>query len=421
MNLDESFERWLAASPLDRPMSRRDMLRWTGRGAIGTSLAAFLAACSSNGSTGAGPLASASATPSLPPYANTVSIAQWPLYIDRAKGGHRPTLEAYEKKYDSTVNYREIINDNQEFFAKLYPQLSSGQDTGWDVICLADWVINRLNRAGFDEPLDWDALPKASANMLNAFRDPVYDPDNAHSVPWQGGVTGIAYHPDLVGGKITAFSDLWNEKLAGHVGMLTEMVDSMTLTLLMLGVDPQKATLDDAKHAQEKLIEQRDKGIVRQYYGQDYIDALVNKDTWASMAWSGDIFYWKYLGGAPDLEFVVPDTGGIIWASGDFIPIGAQHPADAHRFMDFFYEPKIAVQVTDWVLYMTPVEGVQDLMRQKAESSKGGTRTYYETLSDSPLLFPPEDPAQANLFEYKNFSEDEIQQYFNLFGQVTES
>jgi spermidine/putrescine transport system substrate-binding protein len=421
LNVDESFERWLAASPLDRPMSRREMLRWTGRGAMGASLAAFLAACASNGSTGGGPSTAASASPSLPPYADTVSIAQWPLYIDRAKGGHRPTLEAYEKKYDSTVDYREIINDNQEFFAKLYPQLSSGQDTGWDVICLADWVINRLNRAGFDEPLDWGALPTASANMLSAFRDPVYDPNNAHSVPWQGGVTGIAYHPGLVGGKITSFSDLWNDKLAGHVGMLTEMVDTMTLTLLMLGVDPQKATLDDAKRAQQKLIEQRDKGIVRQYYGQDYVDALVNKDTWASMAWSGDIFYWKYLGGAPDLEFVVPDTGGIIWASGDFVPIGAQHPADAHRFMDFFYEPKIAVQVTDWVLYMTPVEGVQELMRQKAQASKGGTRTYYETLSQSPLLFPPDDPAQANLFEYKNFSEDEIQAYFNLFGQVTES
>jgi spermidine/putrescine transport system substrate-binding protein len=238
----------------------------------------------------------------------------------------------------------------------------------------------------------------ATQNMLPAFRDPVYDPKNAHSVPWQG-VTGIAYYPDLVGGRIESFSDLWNAKLAGHVGMLTEMVDVMTLTLRMLGVGPQQATIDHATHVQ----------------------ALVDKDTGASMAWSGDIFYWKYLGGAPDLEFVVPDSGGVIWASGDFIPINAEHPADAHRFMDFFYEPDIAVQVTDWVLYMTPVAGVQDLMKQKAETSKGGTKQYYETLSTSPLLFPPDDPTQANLYEYKNFSEDELQQYFDLFSQVTQS
>ena len=150
--------------------------------------------------------------------------------------------------------------------------------------------------------------------MLEAFRDPAYDPGNAYSVPWQGGVTGIAYSPDLVpGGKIEAFSDLWNDGLDGHVGMLTEMVDTMTLTLLSLGVDPQTATLDDAAEAQQRLIEQRDAGIVRQYEGQGYIDNLVKKNTWASMAWSGDVFYNKYLGGADGLEFVVPQEGGVIW------------------------------------------------------------------------------------------------------------
>ena len=70
---------------------------------------------------------------------------------------------------------------------------------------------------------------------------------------------------------------------------------------------------------------------------------------------------------------------------------------------------------------LTPVAGVQDLMKQKAENSKGGTKAYYETLSSSPLLFPPDDPATANLFGYKNFSEDELQQYFDLFNQVTQS
>jgi spermidine/putrescine transport system substrate-binding protein len=417
----ESLERWMESSPLDRPLTRRELLRWTGRGALGASAAALLAACAGGKASGPGASSSPGASVTLPSFANEVSIAQWPLYIDRARGGHRPTLEAYEQRYDSDVNYRELINDNQEFFAKLYPQLNAGQSTGWDVVCLADWVISRMSKVGFTEPLHWDALPTATKNMLPAFKDPVYDPQNAHSVPWQGGVTGIAYYPDLVGGTIESFSDLWNPKLAGHVGMLTEMVDVMTLTLLMLGVDPQQATIDDATRAKDKLIEQRDAGIVRDYYGQDYVQALVDKDTWASMAWSGDVFYWKYLGGAPDLEFVVPETGGVIWASADFIPIGAEHPADAHRFMDFFYEPDIAVQVTDWVLYMTPVAGVQDLMKQKAENSKGGTKAYYETLSSSPLLFPPDDPATANLFEYKNFSEDELQQYFDLFNQVTQS
>jgi spermidine/putrescine transport system substrate-binding protein len=405
------LDRWM-----ERPIPRRRFLGGAGKGAMGLSLAAILAACSKDEEPQGG--GSPSFEP-LPPIAGSVKVAQWPLYIDRAKGGHRPTLEAFTKETGIQTDYREIISDNQNWFAKLYPQLSRGQATGWDLMCIADWLIHEMTLSDFLEPLHWDALPTAQANMLDAFRDPVYDRGNAYSVPWQGGVTGIAYYPDLVGGDITSMADLWDPKLEGRVGMLTEMVDTMTLTLLMLGIDPQTATLDDAKKAQEKLIEQRDAGIVRRYYGQDYVQDLVDKNTYASMAWSGDVFYWKYIGGAPDLEFIVPEEGGIIWASGDSIPIGAEHPADAHAFMDFFYKPEIAVQVTDWVLYMTPVEGVQDLMREKAKAASGGDRRYYETLSESPLLFPPKDPKQANLYEYKAFSGDEFEAWAALFGDVT--
>jgi hypothetical protein len=38
------------------------------------------------------------------------------------------------------------------------------------------------------------------------------------------------------------------------------------------------------------------------------------------------------------------------------------------------------------------------------------------------LQFPPEDPAQANLYDrVEELSEDEIQRYFDLFDEVTQS
>lgn len=409
MRLD--IDRWM-----ERPVPRRRFLAGAGKGALGLSLAGLLAACGDD-------QPSEASTPSdqpspFPPIEGSLKVAQWPLYIDRAKGGQRPTLETFTQETGIEVDYREVISDNRDWFAKLYPQLSRGEATGWDLMCIADWLVHQMASTDYVVPLHWDALPTAQANMLDAFRDPAYDPENTHSVPWQGGVTGIAYYPELVGGDITAMADLWDPRLEGRVGMLTEMVDTMTLTLLMLGIDPQAATIDDAARAQEKLVEQRDAGIVRRYYGQDYIDDLVQRNVHASMAWSGDVFYWKYLGGAPDLEFVVPEEGGVIWASADAIPAGAEHPADAHAFMDFFYRPEIAVQVTDWVLYMTPVQGVQDLMREKAAAASGGEARYYETLAESPLLFPPADPKQANLYEYKAFSGEEFEAWAELFSDV---
>jgi spermidine/putrescine transport system substrate-binding protein len=326
----DAFDRWMHAGPPTRPISRRDLLRSAGVGALGLSLASILAACSDDHN--AGPSSSAAASPSpLPPIAGELTVAQWPLYIDKSKG-RSPSLDMFMKESGIDVDYRTVIDDNQAFFATLVPLFESGQATNWDITALSDWVVNLMRQQGWLETLDWSALPTADETMLDAFRDPAYDPGNAHSVPWQGGVTGIAYYPDLVpGGKIEAFADLWNTELAGHVGMLTEMVDTMTLTLLMLGVDPQTATLDDAARAKDKLLEQRDQGIVRQYVGQGYIDDLVSKNNWASMAWSGDVFYYKELGGAPDLEFVVPSEGGVIWTGPLQIPVQAEHPADATR------------------------------------------------------------------------------------------
>lgn len=251
--------------------------------------------------------------------------------------------------------------------------------------------------------------------MAEPFRDVAYDPGHAHSVPWQGGVTGIGYNPQLTGRTLTSFEDLWDPAFAGHVGMLTEMVDTMGLTLLSFGIDPEQATVDDAERAQQKLLEQRDAGIVRGYYGNDYIDGLARGDLWATMAWSGDIFFLRLDN--PELEFVVPEEGGIRWVTPLEIPLGAAHPRDAHAFMDFFYRPEIAAQVTEWVGYISPGAGVQDLILEHAAESSGGTRDYLEALATSPLVFPTPD-MEANLHVYKVFSEEEEQVWNDLFGAV---
>lgn len=404
--IDGDLQRWM-----ERPVSRRDVLRGAGRGALGAgALAAFLAACGGD--------EEPAPRTALPPVAGEVSVAQWPLYIDRARGGHRPTLEAFELEHDIEVKYREVISDNQQFFATLVPFFERGQQTGWDLVALSDWVAGLMREAEWIEPMHRDRLPNVRENLLPAFRNPLYDPENGHSVPWQGGVTGIAYDPNRTGFEIRRFEDLWDERLAGHVGMMTEMVDTVSLTLLMQGVEPKDATLDDVSRATERLVEQREAGIVRGYYGQDYADEMAAGNTWATMAWSGDVFFYKHLGGLPDLEFVVPEEGGMLWVTPLEIPVGAEHPTDAHLFVDWFYRPEIAVQVTDWVLYMTPVDGVQELMREKAEESSGGTARYYETLAESPLLFPPEDPLDANLHEYHAYDGETFEAWAERFSDV---
>jgi spermidine/putrescine transport system substrate-binding protein len=403
----------LASECTSSPISRRRFLGAAGRLGAGAAAASLLAACGVGGT--AEEEVAGSKLRRLPPLARELVIAQWPFYIDQVKGSS-PTLRMFERRTGIDTTYKEVINDNQEFFAKLREPLSQGRDTGWDIITLSDWVVAKMVRLGWLETLDYSLLPNVKTNLGKAFADPAYDPGNNHSVPWQGGITGIAYNPSLTGRRISSYADLWDESFAGHVGMLTEMVDTMSITLLAMGVELEQATMDDAERAQERLLRQRDAGIVRGYYGNNYANGLSRGDLWATMAWSGDVFQLQLDN--PELQFVVPDEGGMLWATPLEIPKGAQHPRDAHAFMDFVYQPEIAAQIAEWVGYITPVPAAQEVIREHARESKNkADRDYLEALASSPLVFPTEE-MQSQLHDYKVLSAEEEQVWNELFQAV---
>jgi len=120
----------------------------------------------------------------------------------------------------------------------------------------------------------------------------------------------------------------------------------------------------------------------------------------------------------PDLRFVVPQEGGILWVTPMEILRTAQHIADAHAFLDFVYRPEIATAITEWVGYVTPVPAVQDLVRQHAEeATKAGDREYLTFLAESPLVFPTEGML-ANLQSYKVLSPEEERSWAEAFSTV---
>jgi spermidine/putrescine transport system substrate-binding protein len=402
----------LAGAPQRRGhITRRDLLRRMGIGAGALSVSALLAACGVSGTSDDQPDAKGSTAPSLAGQdpAGELGFANWPLYIDRAKG-RRPTIDDFTKATDIQVNYKEVIDDNESFFGTIREPLAQGQGTGWDLIVVTDWLIAKMNRLGYLEALDHELLPNFAANAGEVYKNPDYDANNAHSVPWQSGITGIGYNPKLTGRKITSFNDLFDPAFKGKVGMMTEMRDTLNLTLLGMGVNPQDATVDDAEAASQKLIEQRDAGIVRDYYGNNYADALAREDLWLTMAWSGDVFQLQF--DKPELEFVVPEEGGILWVDNMAIPKGAEHPVDAHLFMDFVYDPEIAAQIAAWVNYICPVPAAQDILKKAKDN-------YTRTVANSPLVFPTPE-MESRLHHYKDLDEEEEEAWNEFFGAVVQ-
>jgi spermidine/putrescine transport system substrate-binding protein len=392
---------------LNGRISRRELLRRAGRGSMYMGVMAFLAACGVEAQRRAG----GQRLQPLPPKSGELIMANWPLYIDK-DGPVSPTVESFEQKYDVSMKYDVVINDNEEFFGTIRQPLAAGQSTGYDIIVVTDWMIDKMNRFGYLERLHHEELPNFEANASDKFKDPWFDPDNAHSIPWAAGITGIGYDVSLTGRDLDSVFDLFDPRLQGRVGMFSEMRDTFNFALLANGVDPTQATIEEVEQAQQLLLQHRDN--FRGFYGNDYADQLATGSLAVSMAWSGDVFALALDN--PNLRFVVPKEGGNRWSDNMAIPLGAEHPTDAHLFMNYVYEPRIAANITEWVWYESPVEQVHEIVQEDAQ---GGPR-YLQALAESELVFPTEETNEQT-HPYKKLDEEEEQAWNDLFQEVIQA
>ncbi len=419
------IERAIARAVANERISRRSFLQRTGRGGLwlggAMSLPAILAACGikpAASPSAAAPTATPVPTP-IPTQAGVLNWANWPAYINIDDKGKYPTIEKFTKETGIAVTYTEDINDNEEFFGKIQPDLSAGHPTAYDLIVMTDWMIEKMIRLGYLETVDKSELPNFTANADPLYLDPWYDKGNLHSLPWQSGITGIGYNPTLTKRAITTFDDLLDPAFKGHVGMFSEMRDTMCMALLSLGIKPKDATVADVKRAADKLTTSQKAGQFRNFYGNDYYGELANKNLWISIAWSGDIAQMQ-LYDNPDVVFIVPDTGGMHWVDNMAIPNKAAHPTDAHKMMNFWYDPQNALPLSEYIGYFSPVKGIPDLIIKDADAAAtSGDKATADQLRQVAKNVNPTPEQLKNVYDYKILAEDEEKQWNSYFQQVT--
>ncbi|MFF3502934.1 PotD/PotF family extracellular solute-binding protein [Streptomyces sp. NPDC003247] len=386
-------------------LTRRSLLRASAGGALALGGAGALGGC---GIPAAGKTEGGTSAEDHSAQEKTVSFSNWTEYMDVDDSGkHHPTLEAFTKRTGIKVTYTEDVNDNNEFFGKIKPQLAAGQDTGRDLVVLTDWLAARLIRLGWVQKLDPSHLPHAYANLSSQFRSPDWDPGRAYSYPWQGISTVIAYNKKALDGvEVTSVSDLLdNPRLKGRVGFLTEMRDSVGMTLLDMGKDPADFTDDDYDAAVARLQKAVDSGQIRRFTGNDYTSDLSSGDFAACIAWAGDVVQLK--ADSPDIDFVIPDSGYMTSTDALLIPNKARHKTNAERLIDYYYEPQPAAELAAYINYVCPVDGVE------AELAK-----IDEDAANNPLIIP-DQAMQAKSHAFRSLSSKEETAYEAKFAKLT--
>lgn len=385
-------------------ISRRTFLRRTGRGglALGAAmtLPAILAACG--------------------PAKDKLEWANWPLYIDVDDAGKHPTIDAFTKATGIAVHYVEAINDNEEFYGLIQADLAAGNALKWDIISPTSWMVRRMAAQGYLEEIDHSKLPNWTANCADYAKGLWFDPDNKYSVWWQGGITGIGYDPNLTGREITSFDDLLDPAFKGRVGGFSDMRDMMCLSLLSLGITPANATVDDATKAQKKLLTAAQNGQFRGFYGNEYYDSLSAGDLVASVAWSGDITQMQLYDNAK-VKFVIPDGGAPRWNDNLVIPKKGVWKDQAHKLMDYWYDPVPATTLSEYIGYWTPTKGVPEKIKADADAARAsGDSATADQLDVISTVVAPTASQLANVFDYPELADAAEEKAWNdLFLAVT--
>ncbi|WKN17681.1 spermidine/putrescine ABC transporter substrate-binding protein [Streptomyces sp. JUS-F4] len=385
-------------------LTRRSLLRASGMGALAIGGIATLGAC---GIPPAGRTEGAAAADDHSAKEKVVNFSNWTEYMDVSEDEKsRPTLEAFTKRTGIRVKYTEDINDNVEFFGKIKPQLAAGQDTGRDLICVTDWLAARIIRLGWAQKLDASNLPHAFANVSAQFRSPDWDPGRAYSYPWTGIPTVIAYNKKATGGrKVDSVTQLLDDpKLKGRVSFLSEMRDSVGMTLLDQGKDPGKFTDADFDGAIGRLQKAVDKKQIRRFTGNDYTADLSKGDIAACVAWAGDII--QLQADNPDIEYAIPAAGYITSSDSLLVPAQARHKTNAEKLIDYYYEPPVAAQLAAYINYVCPVDGVREELARIDESMASNT------------LILPDKQMAAKSRSFRSLSTEEETAYEEKFAKL---
>jgi spermidine/putrescine transport system substrate-binding protein len=281
--------------------------------------------------------------------ADELSVYNWNDYIDEQ------VLKDYEEQYGVRIIY-DTFASNEDLLAKLQAGAS-----GYDVIFPSDYMVSTMIDLGLLAEIDTAALPNF-ANIGDEFKDPPYDPGNAHCVPYQWGMSGIAYRAGYPGFEEApaSWAYLFDpeklEQLAPDgLNVLNDQRELIGAALFYLGYSPNSTDRAQLEEARDLIL--RAKPFWKTFNSEDYYSTLmVNDEVALSHAWSGDAAqaYWDTYDDATEdgnWYFAVPEEGAFRYQDNVCIPANSQRQATALHFMNYLMEPEVAAAITNFTYY----------------------------------------------------------------------
>lgn len=291
-----------------------------------------------------------------------LNFYNWDTYIGET------TLDDFKAATGIEVTM-DLFADNDELFAKLREG-----NPGYDVIVPSNDYVARMAAADMLEPLDHGLIPNITHLYPRFLTDAAFDPGRKYSLPYMWGTIGVGYRKSAVNSVPDSWSVMFDsDEYAGKIALMADCGTLIQMALRYLGHSINSTDDTELAAAEALLIKQ--KPNIKAFAEDNGQDLLAAGDVDLAMEWNGDIA--QLMSEDDDIGYFVPKEGGLVWEDTLCIPKGAPHPENAHKFINYIYEPEVNALIAEFIEYATPNKTAADSMD--------------ESYSGNPAIYPPED------------------------------
>ena len=274
------------------------------------------------------------------PEEKALNFYNWADYVAES------TVPDFEKQTGIKVT-QDFFSSNEDLLAKL-----QAGGTGYDVIVPSDYMVAIMIKSDVVQKLDMAQIPN-SKNVGKEYKGLSYDPNNEYSLPYQWGTTGILYNKKEIGQLPESWDPLWDTEFEGEKSMLNDTRETLGAALYKLGYSVNATDQGQLEEAKAELKKQNP--LLRGYFDSTEARPLVqNGDLLLGHVFSGDAFL--ALSENEDLDYVIPKPAATRWTDNMCIPNGAEHPQNAHKFINYILDAEVGAELSNYTYYATPNE-----------------------------------------------------------------
>ncbi len=301
-----------------------------------------------------------------------LNVYNWSDYID-------PTvLEDFTRETGIKINY-DVFDSNEVLETKLLTG-----NTGYDIVVPSASYLQRQIQANVFQKLDKSLLP----NLENldpeiTQRIAIHDPGNEHAVNYLWGTSGIGYNvvkikERMADAPVDSFAMFYDPKVVSRfkdcgVTLLDAPSEILGTVLIWLGKDANSEKPEDLAAAEKVLMAIRP--YVKYVNSSKYIEDLANGEVCLSLGWSGDVLQSRdrarEAGKGIEINYLIPREGAIMFFDMLAIPADAQHPKNAHLFIDYLLRPEVAAKNSSFVNYANSNAASWPLVTEAVRNDRG--------------------------------------------------